>query len=186
MLAWEHLKRHPQFSTQDPNILNTSLNNTYVTSLRADLSRRTFLALLSAAGLLVASCGKKAQEPEISAQELGLQGIIAEKTRFILATNTFAASNPIYAPALQIIAEHNALHIAVLTKFASLGAPEPSTSAIPEVGLTLGKLSTQCAEFSNSHLEFACSGIAAELSRTVGLIAGSEIMHHALLNSILV
>ena len=157
-----------------------------MTSLREDFSRRTFLALLSCTGLFVASCGKVAQEPEISAQELGLQAIIAEKTRFILAANTFAASNPIYAPALQIVAEHNTLHIAALTKFASVVAPEASASAIPEVGLTLGKLSAQCAAFSNSHLEFACSGTAAELSRTLGLIAGSEIMHHALLNSILV
>jgi hypothetical protein len=162
------------------------MNNTYVTNLQNRLPRRSFLALLSCTGFLVASCGKVAQEPEISAQELGLQTIIAEKTRFILAANTLAASSPIFAPALQIVAEQNALHVAALTKFASLEVPEASASAIPEVGLTLSKLSAQCAAFSNSHLEFACSGISAELSRTLGLIAGSEIMHHAFLNSILI
>lgn len=158
------------------------MNNTYVTSLQKNLPRRSFLALLSLTGFLVASCGKVAQDPEISAQEFGVQAIIAEKTRFILAANTLAASNPIYAPALQVVVEHNALHIAALTKFAFLGVPD--ASALPEIGLTLGKLSAQCAAFSNSHLEFACSGIAPELSRTLGLIAGSEIMHHAFLNAI--
>ena len=162
------------------------MNNTYVTNLQKSLPRRSFLALLSCTGFLVASCGKVTPEPEISAQEVGLQAIISEKTRFILAANTFAAANPMYAPALQIVTEHNALHIAALAKFASGAAPEASASAIPEVGLTLGKLSAQCAAFSNSHLEFACSGISAELSRTLALIAGSEIMHHAFLNSILI
>lgn len=160
------------------------MNNTYVTSLQKNLPRRSFLALLSCVGFLVASCGKVAQKPEVSAQELGVQSIIAEKARFILAANTFAASNPTYAPALQVVVEHNALHIAALTKFVPIAAPEASASAIPEFGLSLAKLSAQCAAFSNNHLEFACSGIAAELSRTLGLIAGSEITHHAFLNAL--
>lgn len=161
------------------------MNNTYVTNLQKNLPRRSFLALVGFTGFLVVAWRKVAQEPEISAQELGVQAIIAEKTRFMLAANTFAASNPIYAPALQVVVEHNALHIAALTKFAFHGVSEISASAIPEVGLSLPKLSAQCAAFSTNHLEFACSGIAAELSRTLGLIAGSEIMHHAFLNATL-
>ena len=161
------------------------MNNTYVTSLKKALPRRSFLAIVGCTGLLVASCGKVVQKPEFSSQELGVQAIIAEKTRFILAANAFAASNPIYAPALQVVVEHNALHIAALTKFAPIVAtPEASASVMPESRVSLSKLSAQCAAFSNSHLEFACSGIAAELSRTLGLIAGSEITHHAFLNAI--
>lgn len=172
------------YSSRDTEILASNMNNTYVTSLKKALPRRSFLAIVGCTGFLVAACGKVAQKPEISPQELGVQAIIAEKTRFISAVNTFAASNPIYAPALQVVVEHNALHIAALTKFAPISAPEASASAMPELRLSLPILSAQCAAFSNSHLEFACSGIGSELSRTLGLIAGSEITHHAFLNAI--
>ena len=161
------------------------MNNTYVTSFQTNLQRRSFIALISGTGLLVASCGIVRSEPEVSAEEAGVQGIIAEKSKFILAANSVAVASPIYASALKVVVEHNELHIAALTEFALLEVPQISSSATPEGLLTLSRISAQCSAFSTRHLEFACSGVTPELSRTLGLIAGSEIMHHAFLNGIL-
>ena len=147
-----------------------------MTRFQVNLARRSFIALVGGTGLLVASCGKLRLEPEVSAEELGVLVIIDEKSKFITAAIALAAVNPNYASPLKIVVEHNELHIAALTKF---------ESAIPEAVSSLPRLSAQCAEFSASHLDFACSGITPELSRTLGLIAGSEIMHHAFLNALL-
>lgn len=155
-----------------------------MTRFQVNLARRSFIALVGGTGLLVVSCGKLRPEPEVSAEELGVRVIIKEKSKFITAAIALAAANPNYASPLKIVVEHNELHIAALTKFATLAIPEPSESAIPEAVSSLPRLSAQCAEFSASHLDFACSGITPELSRTLGLIAGSEIMHHAFLNAL--
>jgi hypothetical protein len=156
-----------------------------VARFQVNLARRSFIALVGGTGLLVASCGKLRLEPEVSEEELGVQVIIEEISKFITAAIALAAVNPNYASPLKIVVEHNELHIAALTKFSTLAIPKPSESAIPEAVSSLPRLSAQCAEFSTSHLDFACSGITPELSRTLGLIAGSEIMHHAFLNALL-
>jgi hypothetical protein len=160
------------------------MNNTYVSSFQIDLPRRAFIALIGGSALLIASCGNVRVEPEVSAEEAGIQAIIAEKSKFILAANSVAASYPIYASPLKIVIAHNELHIEALTKFAILTVPQSDASATPEGLLTLSRISAQCSAFSTKHLEFACSGVNPELSRTLGLIAGSEIMHHAFLNAI--
>lgn len=156
-----------------------------MTRFQVNLPRRSFIVLVGGTGLLVASGGKLQPEPEVSAEELGVRVIIKEKSKFIMAAIALAAANPNYASPLKIVVEHNELHIAALTKFVTLALPETSEGAIPEAVSSLPRLSAQCAEFSASHLDFACSGIAPELSRTLGLIAGSEIMHHAFLNALL-
>lgn len=156
-----------------------------MTRFQVNLPRRSFIALVGGTGLLVASGGNLRPEPEVSAEELGVRAIIKEKSKFIMAAIALAADNPNYASPLKIVVEHNELHVAALTKFAALAIPETSEGARPDAVSSLPRLSAQCAEFSASHLDFACSGITPELSRTLGLIAGSEIMHHAFLNALL-
>lgn len=120
----------------------------------------------------------------MSAQELAVQAVISEKTQLITEATALANSNSLFAPALKVVAQHNEMHIAALTNFLLTAIPQISASPVLEINLSLAKLSTKCAEFSNNHLELACSGIDAELSRTLALIAGSEITHNALLNAL--
>lgn len=155
-----------------------------MTNFSSPLRRRSFLAILSAAGFLVSSCAWTKGEPEISAQELAVRGVVAEKTQLMTQANALANSNSLFAPALKVVAQHNEIHIYALAKFMPTATPQNSFSPILDPGINLAELSAKCASFSDSHLELACSDLDTELSRTLALIAGSEITHHALLNGL--
>ena len=155
-----------------------------MSSFSNPLRRRSFLAILGSAGFLVSSCAWTKGKPEISAQELAVQGVIAEKTQLITEAKALANSSLLFAPALKVVAEHNEIHISALAKFMPTSKPQISASPILDPGINLAELSAKCATFSDSHLELACSDLDAELSRTLALIAGSEITHHALLKAL--
>jgi hypothetical protein len=57
-----------------------------------------------------------------------------------------------------------------------------SPSAPTSQGVDLPALTTRCAVFSTNNMELACKLVDAELSRTVALIAASEMQHFALLS----
>ena len=111
-----------------------------MTRYQVNLPRRSFIALVGGTGLRGASGGKLQPEPEVFAEELGVRVIIEEKSKFIMAAIALAAANPNYASPLKIVVEHNELHIAALTKFATLAIPETSESAIPEAVSSLPRL----------------------------------------------
>lgn len=155
-----------------------------MSSFSSPLRRRSFLAILGSVGFLVSSCAWTKGKPELSAQELAVQNVITEKSQLIAEANALANSSSLFAPALKIVAEHNELHISALAKFIPTAAPQVSASPALDLALKLPEISAKCASFSNSHLLLACSDVDAELSRTLALIAGSEITHHALLNAL--
>lgn len=155
-----------------------------MTNFSSPLRRRSFLAILGAAGFLVSSCAWTKGEPEISAQELSVLGVTAEKTQLITEAYALANSNLLFAPALNVVAQHNEIHISALAKFMPPATTQISVSPILDPGIGLAELAAKCASFSDGHLKLACSDIDAELSRTLALIAGSEIAHHALLTAL--
>ena len=160
-----------------------NLNNHYVTNLQIAIPRRSFLALLGVTGLITASCARTSV-PYISSQDVAIKTVIAEKTQLILAATSLAVNNPAIAFPLKVVSDHNLMHISALTEFLPSADPEANASSSSGIAIDLPALSNKCLQFSNRHLELACSNVDAELSRTLGLIAGSEIMHHALLNSL--
>ena len=142
------------------------------------LNRRTFLIGIGSAVTLVSACGSKSS-PEVNPTAGEIQKIVLSKEALISdATNLMKTDATLTAP-LQVVIDQNRLHIEALSQYSSISS-SPSVTEPREVDLPA--LASRCAVFSTNNVGLACALTDPELSRTVALIAASEMQHHALLS----
>jgi hypothetical protein len=80
---------------------------------------------------------------------------------------------------LQVVIDQSRLHIEALSQYSTIRS-SPSVAEPREVNLPA--LASRCAVFSTNNVGLACTLTDSELSRTIALIAASEMQHHALLS----
>lgn len=146
------------------------------------LSRRTFLVGIGSAVTLVSACGSKSS-PDVDGIAGEIQKIISSKEVLISdATNLIKSDAKLAAP-LQVVIDQSRQHIEALSQYSTFSA-SPSATEPREVNLPA--LASRCAVFSTNNVGLACALTDSELSRTVALIAASEMQHHALLSGYVV
>ncbi len=146
------------------------------------LDRRTFLIGIGSAVTVVSACGSKSSSAvDQTAEEI--QKIVSSKETLISdATTLMKAEAQLTAP-MQVVIDQNLLHIAALSQYLTLSS---SPSATETRVVDLPTLTSRCAVFSTNNLGLACAITDPELSRTVALIAASEMQHHVLLSGYIV
>ena len=146
-------------------------------AISSALDRRTFLIGIGSAVTLVSACGSKSS-PEVDRTATEIQKVISSKEVLISdATNLMKTDATLTAP-LQVVIDQNRLHIEALSQYSTMSS-SPSVAEPREVDLPA--LASRCAVFSTNNVGLACALSDSELSRTIALIAASEIQHHALL-----
>jgi hypothetical protein len=158
------------------------MNNTYVSNpdpaISSALNRRTFLIGIGSVAMLLTACGSKLS-PEVDRTASEIQEIISAKEVLISdATNLMKTDATLTAP-LQVVIDQSRLHIEALSQYSTIRS-SPSVAEPREVNLPA--LASRCAVFSTNNVGLACTLTDSELSRTIALIAASEMQHHALLS----
>ena len=158
------------------------MNNTYVSNpdpaISSALNRRTFLIGIGSVATLLTACGSKLS-PEVDRTASEIQEIISAKEVLISdATNLMKTDATLNTP-LQVVIDQNRLHIEALSQYSTMSS-SPSVAEPREVDLPA--LASRCAVFSTNNVGLACTLTDSELSRTIALIAASEMQHHALLS----
>ena len=142
------------------------------------LNRRTFLIGIGSAITLLSACGSKSS-PEVDRTATEIHKMISSKEALISdATNLMKADATLTAP-LQVVVDQSRLHIEALSQYSAISS-SPSVTEPREVDLPV--LASRCAVFSTNNVGLACALTDSELSRTIALIAASEMQHHALLS----
>ena len=145
------------------------------------LNRRAFLAAIGSTTVLVSSCSLAKETPVADPLADAIGKIIQSKQALIADATQLSAADPTVSSALQVVIDHNLVHIEALSPYLSSTATALATETAPQT-VSLPALATRCAVFSTNNLSTAISLPEPELSRVLALIAGSEMQHHALLS----
>lgn len=158
------------------------MNNTYVSNpdlaISSILNRRTFLIGIGSVATLLSACGSKSS-PEVDRTASEIQKIISSKETLISdAANLIKTDATLTAP-LQVVIDQSRVHIEALSQYSTISS-SPTVTEQREVDLPA--LASRCAVFSTNNIGLACAVTDSEISRTIALIAASEMQHHALLS----
>jgi hypothetical protein len=159
------------------------VNNTYVSkadrTFASTLNRRAFLIGVGSVTALVSACGVQQGSQALDPTASEIQKIVWAKEALISDAIGLITSDATLSAPLQVVIDQNRLHIEALSRYLTVSA---SPSALTSQGVDLPALTTRCAVFSTNNMELACKLVDAELSRTVALIAASEMQHFTLLS----